>query len=565
MRLLPFIILIASAPALAHPDDSAINALYDRIGAAKSDNDATAWVGSFAPGALIDDSRARAAANDQELKAIVTPMTERLRREGGAITVQYRVARRTVSGDTAVDSGLMRQVVTAPAADPRPIIMRFLVTLQRQPDGVWRILGDAAFSATVRLPDGAQSSLDRFYDDGTHSDRTAGDGNFTRLFVDTSQTGTYQIQITGWKGVVPVEQSTNVEVVEFPVLVLDQPHNRVEVQGQPVTIQAHLQGGNPTAIRQGEVLMRISAPSGKGQEIVLSAAQGRYTGKFIPVENGRYDILAETRGATYFGAPFWSAAQGEFDAHIVRAIAIGKPDAQISSSCFNGVERISVHLPVTSIQPETIAFALDGLSGFVLRPESVTLRPGTQTTALEFLPSGGGKPAGTYRTNLTVRGGAEASITPGTIPIELDLPSPWVRCHSEITWSGLALFFASIAGVVTIHRIRRAAAPLLVTGTLRYWPEGTPLAEAKEHDLTALRMDRLTLGRKPDCNLVFPESGLEEIHAVLAAERAASVYLEPLGAVRKGYQTTRVRFPLKHAEVFSMGGLNFQYLSDSGE
>jgi hypothetical protein len=44
--------------------------------------------------------------------------------------------------------------------------------------------------------------LDRFYDDGTHGDVLANDGNYSREFVDTQQSGTYTVSLSGVKDVI---------------------------------------------------------------------------------------------------------------------------------------------------------------------------------------------------------------------------------------------------------------------------------------------------------------------------------------------------------------------------
>jgi hypothetical protein len=76
------------------------------------------------------------------------------------------------------------------------------------------------------------------------------------------------------------------------------------------------------------------------------------------------------------------------------------------------------------------------------------------------------------------------------------------------------------------------------------------------------------IGKNKDCDLAFPESDLAERHIILSAEKGESdivIVLEPLAAVKKKYLLARARFNLVHGDEFGMGGLNFCYLSDSGE
>ncbi len=452
-----------------------------------------------------------------------------------------------------------------PAGRPIPIVVRLV---DEESAEKVNILGDAAFSATIIRPDGTESSLDRFYDDGTHGDKVAGDGNFTRLFVDTSQLGQYQIHVTGWKGVISVEQSITMDVAEFPTLILDKPHGEVESQGKQVTVQVHLYGDAPLAIEQGEVLAQITTPSGQTQEITLSSVRDGYVGGFSPTENGKYSVSVETQGMTYFGVPFQTTAQGLFNVHIVRNIELEKPNVQVPLGCFDDAGGISITLPVTSTQPELITFSLSNLPGFVLRPVSMNIQPGAQMIKLEILSSSGGLSSGIYRTNLQVSGDPQVSIAPKVIPLEIDIPSFWSKCRQPIVWSGLTLVFMVLVGVVTVRYIRNASAPPQVTGTLRWWAAQMLPANAKDVDLTALKKSSLTIGEKSNCDLVFVAERLNDVHAVLTAERKTfgmTTYLEPLGPVKKGYQMMQRRFLLKHGEIFSMGSLNFQYLSDSGE
>jgi len=89
-----------------------------------------------------------------------------------------------------------------------------------------------------------------------------------------------------------------------------------------------------------------------------------------------------------------------------------------------------------------------------------------------------------------------------------------------------------------------------------------------EHDLTAYGKTFLAIGKDKDCDLAFPESDLAERHINLNAEKGESnivIILEPLVAVKKKYLMVRLRFNLVHGDEFSAGGLNFLYLSDSGE
>ena len=141
--------LSLAAPAAAHPQDAAINAVYDAITAAKAGNDADGIAAAFAPDALIVDARPGAAVSGAELGARLAPMVARMRADSARVATQYRIERRQVSGDVAVDAGYMRQTIERAdgVAGPPPMVTKFLVTL-RQTGGRWRIVADASMPAS---------------------------------------------------------------------------------------------------------------------------------------------------------------------------------------------------------------------------------------------------------------------------------------------------------------------------------------------------------------------------------------------------------------------------------
>lgn len=138
---------VLASPAAAHPEDGAINAVYANLARARTAHDVAGMTAAFAPDGLLIDARPGPAISGAELGARLEPMAARLRSEGHAIATAYRIERRSVSGDVAMDAGYMRQTITRPDGEAFVRHARFLVTLRRSPDG-WRILGDAAMPAT---------------------------------------------------------------------------------------------------------------------------------------------------------------------------------------------------------------------------------------------------------------------------------------------------------------------------------------------------------------------------------------------------------------------------------
>jgi uncharacterized protein (TIGR02246 family) len=157
------LVLIAT-PAAANPQDRAINTVYQRLAAARAAGDVPGMASAFAPGALLIDARPRPALSGAELAGQLRPMAERLRADNARVETAYRVERRSVMGAIALDAGYMRQDVRRADGGAMTRYARFLVTMQRGPDGVWRIIGDASMT----VDEAAWTSLART--EGLHFD-----------------------------------------------------------------------------------------------------------------------------------------------------------------------------------------------------------------------------------------------------------------------------------------------------------------------------------------------------------------------------------------------------------
>jgi len=130
-----------------------------------------------------------------------------------------------VQARAILKSRLRARVETAPHLREagQPIDLEVSL-IEEQVDGnLIKIIGTASFSTLITRPDGSQESLDQFYDDGTNGDRLAGDGTYTRQYVNTSLPGVYTFHLQGYKGVIPVSTSVQMTLVPFPDLVISQP------------------------------------------------------------------------------------------------------------------------------------------------------------------------------------------------------------------------------------------------------------------------------------------------------------------------------------------------------
>jgi len=146
------ICVLAASPAAAHPEDKAINATYAALAATRTAHDVTGMASHFHPQGLLIDARPGPALPAAELAARLAPQAERLVKDGVAITSAYRIEKRQVlDGGLALDAGYMRQALRREGAAEQVRYARFLVTMKREKNGVWKIVGDAAMPSTAEV------------------------------------------------------------------------------------------------------------------------------------------------------------------------------------------------------------------------------------------------------------------------------------------------------------------------------------------------------------------------------------------------------------------------------
>ncbi len=253
------------------------------------------------------------------------------------------------------------------AGQPMPIVVRLF---EEEADGERvKIIGEASYSAEITRPDGRRESLDQFYDDGTHGDARAGDGDYSRLYVNADQPGAYAIVVQARKGTVPVQRTIQVEAVEFPQLVVDEPTAGNYDIGQQLPLRVHLLGGTPPLLDAGDIVAHISAQSGAAEEVRLVAQGGAYTGSFIPREAGRYAVEFEARDAAYKGLPYTRTATAKGEIVVMPGVSIaGDPIdlGQVELATAREGVTITIAASSTSNQPEPLQARLEGLAGLEL-------------------------------------------------------------------------------------------------------------------------------------------------------------------------------------------------------
>jgi ketosteroid isomerase-like protein len=139
------IALCAAAPLPAHPADGEINAVYGELVRARRAGDLVAMTAPFHAEAILIDTRPNPAlGGGPELQAVMKPQLARLTADNVKVDTQYRVERRSVMDDVAVDAGYMRMEMTRPDGQTGVHYARFLVTMRKNASGQWRIIGDAS-------------------------------------------------------------------------------------------------------------------------------------------------------------------------------------------------------------------------------------------------------------------------------------------------------------------------------------------------------------------------------------------------------------------------------------
>lgn len=460
-------------------------------------------------------------------------------------------------------SRLRAQIISPSQVHPAGTEMLIAINLLEEtaPGKFTKIIGEANFTAIITTPEGRQVSLDRFYDDGTHGDETAHDGNYMRTFPDTYQTGNYQISIQGWKGAVPVEAKALVQVSPFPEIVVDAPMGNVEVMGPAVELKVHLKGGDLSNAPQ--IHAKVISPSGKVQKITMTKGD-HYTAKFTPIEDGEYQVAFATQDAMHLGVAYQAEVKHSFNVTVIPFVTATVDQVRMTSSCFSPPKEIVATLIVNTSHDGILRLSV--AKEWVLNPEEVKIKKGKQEIQMS-LHAVEALRAGNMNLNLFMTGEDKVLLQPDNkLTLNVDVPGFGERCRIPIQYGG-GLLVLVLVGTAGAAKLRKSTLPLPVSGTLRHWEIGKSGASA-EIDLTAFNKNALVIGSGATCDVMIAAAGLELEHALIVAKKTvegSEIFLEPIGEVQKGYSQQIASFTLRHGEIFRMGNQEFQYLSDSGE
>lgn len=431
-----------------------------------------------------------------------------------------------------------------------------------------QIVGNVTFTAVITLPDGAQESLDLFYDDSTHGDVHAGDGIFSRLYVNTNQTGIYSIEVKGSKADVPVETRGDVEVIAFPRLRLKEPAGLFEFDGEALSMRVLLDEQDHFPLEGGEFFASITSPSGKMQVIQLVQEGNAYSANFLPKEEGMYQIQISDKNTMYRGLPYEETVFSQFEVKFIRTLNV-QAEEWVSNGCFDERGHIPIRLRVFSPDPAIIEFSVSGEDGLQPYPAYVNLPGGSQEFILEVTTPSGKLLPGNHQIKLDAVSTAEFKVQPQPALFSFEVPGIYQRCAPVFKWGGLTGLAIVVTALVAVRKIRAGAQPALLSGTLRYWQMNPSLASSFfEHDLNLFSKTAILVGSASDCDISIANFGLDSRHFNLIAEKTEhgiQVILKPIGEVRLGYSQLHTLVVLRHGDMFRINNLNFQYLSDSGE
>lgn len=326
-----------------------------------------------------------------------------------------------------------------PQGRPMPIVASLI---EEAPDGTpIKLIGEATFSAVIRRPDGTREALDLLYDDGTHGDAMAGDGNFTGLYVSTDLQGVYEITLRGRKDVIPATGRLRVTVVPFPELVVESPEvGQHDLRGEPLEFGVALTGAEPLILDQGEVVAEITLPDDRVVPLPLTAVdeEARYTGSYLPPADGEYTIRFALADAYYKGVAYEAETSRTFSVILVPTVTILDEFIDLGlvekSQMVKGISA-SFKASSTSQQAEPITVTLAGVPGLTLVDVQPSELGPVQQTRLALTFQGADVVPGIYEATLTIAARDGVDLGNRQIPLRFNLYVPVLTIgNKELTF-----------------------------------------------------------------------------------------------------------------------------------
>jgi hypothetical protein len=301
------------------------------------------------------------------------------------------------------------------------------------------LIGEATFSAEIRQPDGTREALDLLYDDGTHSDVKASDGDFTGLYVNTDQAGVYEITLRGRKGAIPATGRLRVTVVPFPKLAIEMPEaGQHELRGEPMDFSVLLTDAEPASLDRGEVVAEITTPDGRAVDLPLVADEEKtqYTGSYLPPADGEYTVRFALADARYKGVAYEAEASQTFSVVLVPTVTLLDEVIDLGM-----VERgqmakgvlVNVRASSTSQATEPVTVSLAGAPGVTLVDVQPAELGPVQETRLVLTLQGAEVEPGPYEATLTITARDGVDLARRQIPLRFELHAPALTIENEET------------------------------------------------------------------------------------------------------------------------------------
>ena len=306
-----------------------------------------------------------------------------------------------------------------------------------------KVVGNAAFSAEVTLPDGSKQSLDRFYDDGTHGDALAGDGNFSREFVETQQSGTYMIRLSGMKDLIPVSAYRTFSSVFIPDLKFVEPSSDyVEIRTEPISVDVVFDTNlDLSQIMDGTLQLEIREPDGKTATSDLVWKEGQFSSSFAPSQDGTHILNVLTDGLFIQGVSVDQTLTKNLTIKRIPSLAVADAhfgfDVPITNPRFDvmGVSEgipFTLKVQTTSAQEEKFKISTLQLPGFEVENSQVyTIKPNVVNEISVMMKPTGMLAPGTWTGYLLLTPESAVDITENKVPVSFELFQKIIRFNVE--------------------------------------------------------------------------------------------------------------------------------------
>lgn len=140
--LMTLVTALSAGPVLA--EDASVDAIYDRLSAAYEAENALALADVYTKDAVVFPSQPNTSWVIGHERIINGPgaFLTKVKSQGGALAIRFRVTGRRMLGSTVVDTGLYHLTVADAAGKANVQVGKFMTVAVRQPDGRWAFVAD---------------------------------------------------------------------------------------------------------------------------------------------------------------------------------------------------------------------------------------------------------------------------------------------------------------------------------------------------------------------------------------------------------------------------------------